>query len=543
MGYPLFRESHILPKRYWFLFLALLGFEVCWGTFLRDFVMMHRDVIFYADVSRNMIEGHGFATDMRFPYELPFIPVRDGVLSRDFVSFFSLAHPFLLWVPFKLTGVSDYSIVWFSILLFLLALIPLFFLTRKFLGDIPALLSCVVYLLDPWNVSIGFQGYTQVPFILLILWGSFFFFQNGRRPDLSVAASAVLFTLASYFREESRFFLMAALIVLLFLRTGKRRFFHAALMIAVYAAGAVPVYLHRAKYFPAGPTPYSTLNFLNFLGPYDNWIIENLIDYPPLLATIKAHLLEFVLRSFKFLFLTVKNLVRFHPLILFSAAFGFSMTWRDKKVREFLVFIASLTLMLFGLYSLVLPLDRYPTLIAVFLTPFAGFGLYAAIGALSRTKRWGRPLIYAGLAAVFLWVAHWAIEPQIIRTRPLANIEKRQFLTDAIARMGAFVPAGSWVITENPPLITWYMRRPTIGLFRDTADYSRLEGFGVRKPVFFLLGNWYEARKELFDPLYQASWDHGAPLLGNDLLLRVDSEDPKFHVRLFGPDHILRGLP
>ena len=528
------RVRFVPPRKYWLVLLALLGFEVCWGTVLRDFVLVHRDVIFYADVTRNMIEGKGFTTDLRFPYELPFIPVRHGVLSRDFISYFALGHPFLLWIPFKLTGISDYSIVWFSSLLFLLSMIPLFLLTRKFLGEVPALLACVAYLLDAWIVSIGTQGYTQVPFIFLILWGCYFFFRDDRRPIFSAVAAAFLFALASYFREESRIFLLAALLVLVFLRPGKKRFFIAAAMTVLFAACAVPVYLHRVKYFPAGSAPYSTMNWLNFLKPYDNFIVENMIDFPPLVATIKAHLFEFVSRSFKFFFLTAWNLIRFHPLILLSSVYGFIKARAVDKARELRIFIAVLTLILLGLYSLIYPLDRYPTLISVFLTPFAGFGLYSAILALGRAGRWGKPVLYASLLLVCLYVAHWAIEPQIRTARPTANIAKRQFLLDAMHRIGTLVPEGSWVFTENPPLITWYARRPTIGLLRDTADYARLSKYGVNGRIYYLLGNWYESRMDLFDAAYRDSWN-GAPLLGNRLLLRIDSEDPKFHARLFGP--------
>jgi hypothetical protein len=520
--------SFALSGKRFALLVVALGAVSLFAMYRAEFVLLHDDVSLYAEPARNIIEGRGLSTDIRWPMELPFLPRIDGKPARLYASY--LGQPFFLWIPLKAFGLIDASILAFSSAFFLLTLLPLFILTKKFFGAVAARAACVIYVLYPPFVRVGYAGFSQVPFVFLALCGTVFLLGDNERAWKSLVPASVLFSMAGYFREEVYLLLVAGAIFLYLSRDGLSRWIRIAVIFAIFGLMNIPRYLYFYRHFGALGPPYGAANLYNFWSPFDNWIIQNIIDFPPLGEMLRSHSPDFARRTVLLLGQSLKYLFFDCGLLIAAAVPGVMSLWKKRDARKYYIPACVLIALNFLLYGVVVPLERYFHMIGVYLLPFAAYGIVVVAGRLREWKP-RAPILFVLFIALLL--------PTVLSLanteRPAENSFKRETTLRAMDRLGRAAPEGAVLMTDIAPTLAWYTRHPTIALPRDLLITARLSAFGVSDD-YFALSNWYYMRRSLFDPAYEKSYFDHVALDGRPY--RGCFQGEAFRVCLYGPKSV-----
>jgi len=511
--------------------LALLGVCTCLSMYQQEYTYINFDVLPYLEAARNLIEGKGLTTDIRSPYELKYLPMEQGQVSRQNMR--SIGPAFYFWLPLKISNMSEYAVLIWSSFFFLLTLIPMYGLTKKLFGPAAGVAACVLYLLNPAMVRMGYMGYSQVPFLFLVYWGFYFLFVPPLEAKWPSPAAGGILGLAAYFREDARYLVVLGVLYLIVAHRGKHRLQQPLLFVLTYLAATIPKTIYYMVYAKTTTSPTMALMLLNYVGAYGHWSATGYIDLPSVSEILHRYAGDLLRRTFNFSSQYLAILINQYTGILLLAFFGLVVAQREKEKQRFAYFIVAAVVLFFAQYALIIPQDRYVATAGAWLAPLAGFALVEIIRDLYRKGSAERRMLYAIAILLAAYQLFILVDPYLKFYSQGEKRAQREAFHSLIKQLDEQIPKGAYLIADRVYELAWYLRRPCMELPHDVETMNRLAKFGVPNDYYVVLSDWYYQRRRLYDPKFQTAWDQEAPLNGKPLLANIKT--PYSQYLVFGP--------
>ena len=497
--------------------ILLLGVVSLLSLYLREFVKCHHDVTIYAQAARNLADGKGLTTNLRYVFEVPMTPLVDGQLSWQYLR--NLGQPFFLWAPIKLSGGSETSILIFSSLVFFLTLIPFYLITKKLSDPLTGVVACVLCLLDQWILRVGYQGFTQVPFLFFMTWCFYFFIRDERHDARSLCVSALLLGAASYFREDARYIAIAMIAYLVIILRGRTRLWKPILLYGIFFAATLPRSLYFLHYFGTTTTPYVSFLLLNFLEPYPSWIATSYLDLPSVKEIIVSYPLDLFERGLHFLWRSLWLIPKLHTTTMFLTLLGLPVVMRSKTQRNYAFLFIGILALFLAQHTLAIPQERYYMMPAFYFLPVAAIGIVTLVRESAARGKAQKQMIAVIIAAVALWHAHRIAEPFYNTEMHEKNQSERADFLAVYEKLNQTIPKNAWVLSDKIVDVAWYVNRRVINLPVDMETLERLQNdYAVPRDSYFVLREWYKDRAGLFDKAYFESYSKHVPLAGREFM-------------------------
>ncbi|MBI4348141.1 MAG: hypothetical protein HY553_14970 [Elusimicrobia bacterium] len=471
----------------WALPLAafLLSVGVSTWSFKRHFEgALTHEFCNYAEIGRNIVEGHGLRTRMVYPFTLALLDARG-------LSFDGLA-PVLDRFPLQaalsglvqgLLGVSDASVAALSALQLGLVAGGTAAAGLVLFGPVEAALAAALIALDPsFQRAFVLWGQPDFGFAALVLALTLLTATMDRRGALGAAAAGGIAALAWMQRPNLMLWLPLFAWSLWRGKDGRRRL---ALFAASAFVCALPAMLYYRSWYGSLSPPTLSWNLAHHV----------VVDTPPwlhyrvfTLAECLERLPELSRKFFRYLFLQVRDLPGWWQMLLISPAAA-AGAWRLSRGER----AEARTWVALHGAMLALQLVAFSFLRFELLGPWVGGRYYlwaapclfllGAHAAVAWGKAWGRPALVVGLftgANLLIFLSGLAS-----RQGPPAYPGGR-YAADwpelgAVARLTA--PDGL-VATNLPGQVSWYARRSAVALPVDPADLLKID---ERHPVDTIL--------------------------------------------------------
>jgi 4-amino-4-deoxy-L-arabinose transferase-like glycosyltransferase len=420
------------------------------------------DAVYFADIARNLIEGHGFVSNRLVPrvaYAFGLEPT--PVQSKAFTG------PLATALMFLLLGISDASMIVASLPYVVLTILPLYRLTRGLAGRETAAAAVLIYLAEPGTWLHGLGGLREPLYGWLLLEA----FSLTAAERVRAGLIAALVGLVYLTRELH---VPAALLAIAVVaRTPRgRRLKSAALFALVYAIVISPsLWIQHAA---SGINPFTGFVALhtrlypglNHFVSLDNFSdLQFLREHPGEVARkmLRGGVIEFLL-------LTTAVI---NPLILATAAVALLRRFDARALSFSLSATAFLAIVFFGDLASH-PSERHYAFLIAPIAALGAIGLRELVGPSTRR--------IAALLAILLLA--WSVPALARISRAWPRKNEHPLVARALPPVAALIPARDAMITNFPEVIPWYAGYIGIELSATEHDIVRL---AARRPVEWMV--------------------------------------------------------
>ncbi len=520
----------------WIALFVFLGSLTCYSVYCRQFIVVNQDVEIYMEVARNLLEGKGFTTNYRAPFEIPFLPEQGGVLSK--MNLRSLGHPLWLVPPMYFFANSEFAVLIYSTFFHLLTLVPLFLIARHIFDRRTALVACLLFVGSTHLAVIGLQGFTNVPFVLIVMWALYFVFVREHQPYASVIVAALLIGIGAYFREDVSYLKLIFLGYLIATSSGRQRWARPIIFWAIVYLATYPKLLYFQHFFGINstlPAPHLSYTFLNELSDYPNWIAQSHFVLPEFQEIIQKYWFELILRAFSYFKTSLAFLFSQYAVIVVMGAIGALESLSNPRKRQYAIFAWLAMLGLLAQHTLSVPLPRYYHTPAIYLLPVAAWGLVSLYDRYANKNPVARRMTI-GVIAVLIAAAVLAILPPCFNKQQMKyNRRERDYFLKVMNLVQSAVPEDAWIVTDKVVDIAYYARRSSILLpvKKDMLD-ELVRDYHLPEDYYVMLGNFYYHRSHLYDPDFKKAVDQGLPIKGKPVVFMLNRKS--YPIILFGPE-------
>jgi 4-amino-4-deoxy-L-arabinose transferase-like glycosyltransferase len=221
----------------------------------------------YAQVARNIAQGEGFTTNIVRPMSL----ARVQNISHHPDLYHAPLHPLWTSLFFRLGGATPQMAAWACGAAYLLSLPLMFYLGLKLFGRRIALLALALYGVNYLSLQYAVSGLeTSLATLLatVLMLGLYFHLTAGDKPAPVTAALCGAAASLCFLVDYIYLCLLLPVLVVLVLRSGKRRWAEAAICLAAFVLVAAPWAVRNTR---VAGSPFFTLE----LGE----IVSNTITY------------------------------------------------------------------------------------------------------------------------------------------------------------------------------------------------------------------------------------------------------------------------
>lgn len=355
--------------------LILLGIAfIVWVVYFRiNFNgLVTPDAMYYATIARNIIRGDGYQANVTDPFNFTYL--RTSVFTP---SVNPPLFPYILAFFFKTAGISARVSALCTGFFFLISIIPLYLLSYRLFGRLAAVITSIIFILEPTMLWYSISGLTESTFIFFMLFAFLFLFLfYEKEKSCYILLAGVCIGLCKLTRFNGSVFIVV-IIATLFLFTKGRRL----RICALFVSGVVLTNIPTLVSVLFAKTPMLAQGMINCTAiddtpHYPLGTIAKMLDPMSSWEYIRTYPRDFIYKYSQNVFYYCKNFfTMINPIVtaLFTVSF---MSFESNRVVRILLFILGLSILAqIALISYIIPIIRYFYIFIPFIIIF-GVGFF-----------------------------------------------------------------------------------------------------------------------------------------------------------------------
>lgn len=177
-----------LPVLVTLVIITSVVFVFLYSRFVASNFLTFSDGAKFAIIARNLIAGRGFTSNFSF-YSSDLLTRTTDVFSASGVPYLV---PFAISVFFRVFGVSDFSVLLFSEVFFVLLVLATFLLARRLYGSLVGVISAIAVASSQSLLNYATSGASEIIYTFLVVIGAYLIYLNKKWTDYLFFISLIL---------------------------------------------------------------------------------------------------------------------------------------------------------------------------------------------------------------------------------------------------------------------------------------------------------------------------------------------------------------